>query len=162
MARRYEAFGRCIDRCESFIERRFAVALLFSDEFTFAPSGGGAGTVAEDRYGVILGQQVPTGGYRLDFAFKRRNSDVRIAIELDGFSFHDASPETAERDRVRDRVLLAIGWRTVRFTGREIVRDAMGCARQAHELMLAISGAPQMPLAKTAGPRAQLPLRTTG
>lgn len=162
MAGRYEIFGRCVDRCESFIERRFAVALLFSEDFTFAPRIGNPLIIAEDRHGIVLGQQVPIGTYRLDFAFKRRDSDIRIAIELDGHEFHDATPDIAERDRNRDRALLALGWRTARFTGREVVRDAIGCARQAHALMLAVSSGCPLPLVKTAGTRAQLSLRTTG
>jgi very-short-patch-repair endonuclease len=163
MAGPYEAFGRCIDRCESFIERRFAVALLFSEQFTFVPAEG-VGVVGEDRHGIVLGQQVPVAGYRLDFAMKRGEGEARIAIELDGHAYHDASPDTAERDRVRDRVLTAMGWRVIRFTGREVVRDAMTCARTAHELMLAVSGGPAapMPTIAKAVPRAQLALRTTG
>jgi very-short-patch-repair endonuclease len=163
MAGRYELFGRCIDRCESFIERRLAIALLFSEEFSFEPSDEGSGAIAEDRHGVILGQQVNVGGYRLDFALKRRHSDIRIAIEADGHQFHDGSPERAEHDRMRDRVLLAMGWRTVRFTGRELVRDPLGCARQTHELILTVSGGVRLPLAKGVSvPSAQLALRTTG
>ena len=164
MPGRYEVFGRCIDRCESFIERRLAVALLFSEEFTFEPCEDGTGAVAEDRHGVILGQQVPVGGYRLDFALKRRDSDTRIALEADGHKFHDGSPERAERDRMRDRVLLAMGWQTVRFTGRELVRDPIGCARQTHELILAVSGGVRLPLAKTLAGHVtpQLALRASG
>jgi len=113
----FELFGRYLDRCESPLEHRFLRALLFSDTFTFLPVVGGDGPaeLAEDNAGIVLGQQVPIGGYRVDFAMKRRGARGRIAIEIDGNGFH-SSPGAVERDKMRDRVLLSCGWMTVRFT----------------------------------------------
>lgn len=156
---RFAWFGRCVDRCESYIERRFLIALLFSEKFSFEPLRDGTG-IAEDKSGVILGQQVAVARHRLDFALKRRGMSHRIAIELDGFKFHDATPEQATRDRARDRHLIALGWRVARFSSREIIQDALGCARQAYELILTVSGgcAQQLPLAKTGRVEEQIAL----
>jgi very-short-patch-repair endonuclease len=130
----YEVFGRYVDRCESPLERRFLVALLFTEWFDFAPvSGRGPSQIAEDSCGVVLGQQVRVGAYRIDFAMKRRGSSKKLAIEIDGKTFH-SSPEQVERDKIRDRVLVAQGWSTMRYCGRELLRDALTCARQAHEV----------------------------
>lgn len=56
---------------------------------------------------------------------------VRIAIECDGHDFHERTPEQAQRDKSRDRFLSEQGWIVLRFTGREITRDARSCALQA-------------------------------
>lgn len=145
MQRRYELFGRYVDRCESFIERRFLVALLFSEQFSFEPLVTEHGGIAVDREGILLGQQVPAGAFRLDFAFKRRGYTARVNVELDGHRYHDASAEKAEQDRARDRLLTSLGWRVVRYASREIIRDPLGCARQAYELALMVSTKPVMP-----------------
>ena len=128
----FEHFGRALDRCESFIERRFLVALLFTEEFPF--EAGDDDVVATARVGPRLLQQVTLLAYRLDFVFEDDAGEVRLCIELDGHDFHDRTPEQAERDRARDRRLLREGWTTVRYTGREVVRDPMRCAREAVEI----------------------------
>jgi very-short-patch-repair endonuclease len=159
----FETFGRYVDRCESPLERRFLVALLFSEVFSFRPViGRGAAEIAEDGLGVVLGQQVWVGKYRVDFAMKRAGGLGRVAIEVDGGAFH-SSPEQVESDKARDRVLLAAGWNTIRFTSKEVLADPLACARQAHEIVLSLgpkNGASTM-LAKAAFPL-QLPLRTAG
>lgn len=161
---RYVAFGRAVDRCESPIERRLLVAWLFSEHFSFfVPTKSAPGVVAEDAYGIVLAQQITVARHRLDFALKRNGCTARIAVECDGFRYHDASPEQATRDRARDRELAALGWTVVRFTGKELIQDALGCAREAHRLMLRLTpsaaSAPRAPLAK-AGPGGQLQLNT--
>jgi very-short-patch-repair endonuclease len=57
-------------------------------------------------------------GYRLDFLVSVGGR--RIAVEADGFAYH-SSQEAFQRDRERDRGLLAMGIQTFRFTAREIM-----------------------------------------
>lgn len=151
---KFALFGRCIDRCESFIERRFAVALLFSEAFSFEPHGVSrsiGSPVAVDQLGVILWQQHHVGGFRVDFAFTHAKGNERLIIELDGREFHSITPDQVERDKLRDRTNLAAGWVTVRFTGREINRDAMRCAQEVHGLFATTVAAINRPgVAKTA------------
>jgi hypothetical protein len=64
-------------------------------------------------------------------ANQRRARGCARVSRLDGHHFYDRTPEQAERDRARDRRLLADGWITIRFTGREVVRNPMACAREA-------------------------------
>ncbi len=52
----------------------------------------------------------------------------RIAVELDGRQFHD-TPLAFERDRHRDRVLTAAGWRPVRITWRHITEERAAVGR---------------------------------
>jgi very-short-patch-repair endonuclease len=46
----------------------------------------------------------------------------RVVVELDSRRFHD-TPLAFERDRRRDRKLLAAGWRPVRITWRQITEE---------------------------------------
>lgn len=134
MSGKFERFGRIVDRCESFIERRFAIALLLLEQFTFEPIED-APYVARDALGISLAQQLLVGAHRVDFALIHADG-ARLAIEIDGHEYHDGTKERAERDRARDRHLLEAKWPTVRYTGREINRDAMRCAQEAHRLIV--------------------------
>ena len=127
---KFERFGRFVDRCESPIERRFLVALLFCDSYTFEPFEHPP-AIARDSMGVELGQQVSVGDYRVDFTLTRPGSARRFAIELDGFAYHGSTPEQFELDAGRQRALTAAGWTVIRFSGRELVRNAPACAEEA-------------------------------
>ena len=54
-------------------------------------------------------------GYEVDFAWR----DARMIVEVDGFAYHSA-PRAFERDRERDAVLTAAGYRVARVTWRQI------------------------------------------
>lgn len=82
----------------------------------------------------LLIPQYPVGRYRLDFALPGR----KIGIELDGFASH-SSTRDIENDRRRQRELEALGWRVIRFGGREVHNDAAACAREAARLIFARS-----------------------
>ncbi len=55
---------------------------------------------------------------RVDFAHPRE----RVIVELDGRTYH-ARLDDFENDRRRDQLALAAGWRTVRFTWRQVTAD---------------------------------------
>lgn len=58
---------------------------------------------------------------------------VRTAvIECDGHEFHERTKEQATRDRSRDRRLQDDGHRVFRFTGSEIYRNPLDCAREVY------------------------------
>jgi very-short-patch-repair endonuclease len=130
---RCEYFGRCLDRCESPIERMFLAALVFFEETTFDPYDKRP-IIARDGTGIELGQQVDEGAYRIDFTLAHPAFRKRYAVELDGFAHHGATPAQFERDTARHRTLTEAGWTVVRFTGREIKRDPRDCARKAMAL----------------------------
>lgn len=89
------------------------------------------------------------GTYRVDFLLVERVAEgfaqfprdvvSRLVVECDGHDWHDRTREQAIRDRLRDRTLLAGGYPVVRFTGRELTRDAGACAEQAVESIAALS-----------------------
>lgn len=57
-----------------------------------------------------------------DFILK----DARLIIELDGHEYH-STPEQLEKDAIRQRYLTRAGYTVIRFTGREINRNAAAC-----------------------------------
>jgi len=130
MRGKFESFGAAIDRCESPIERRFLIALLFRDAYSFEPVDGPP-AIARDASGVVLSMQIPVEGRRIDFALTRRGAAARLAIELDGFAYHGATPEQFARDKARERELVGLGWTFLRFSGREVNEDPSKCAAEA-------------------------------
>lgn len=61
--------------------------------------------------GMVLYPQYPVGKYTIDFAHPLR----KIGIELDGKQYHDKN-----RDTIRDRELLKMGWTIYRIKGSEM------------------------------------------
>ena len=60
----------------------------------------------------------------------------RVAVELDSRQFHD-TPAAFESDRLRDRLLLAAGWRPVRITWRQLTEEPDAAARDLRRMLAA-------------------------
>jgi very-short-patch-repair endonuclease len=129
-AGRFERFGRCVDRCESVPEQLFLVALLFLDSYTFQPFDR-APTIARDRTGLELGQQVHAGENRIDFTLTYPGASKRFAIEIDGYQWHAESRAKFERHTVRQRAVTVLDWTFLRFAAAEVNRDPRKCAAEA-------------------------------
>ncbi len=56
---------------------------------------------------------------RVDFAYP----EIRLAIELDGYTFHDGR-NAFDRDRVRQNALIDAGWTILRFTSTDLADEA--------------------------------------
>lgn len=54
----------------------------------------------------------------------------RLIVECDGHDFHEKTKEQAARDKRRDRTLQALGYKVFRFTGSEVYKDAIACAKE--------------------------------
>ncbi len=84
---------------------------------------------------ILCSPQTHIGDYRVDFLFAgdnpAREEATLIAVECDGHEFHEKTKKQAARDKSRDRELMALGIRVLRFTGSEIWRDPGACADQA-------------------------------
>ncbi|KAA0117930.1 DUF559 domain-containing protein [Methylobacterium sp. P1-11] len=79
------------------------------------------------------GHQVRCLDWPVDFLFIVRDfadKNHMAVVECDGHEFHERTKEQAQRDRSRDRRLQEAGYRVFRFTGSEIYRDPLGCARE--------------------------------
>jgi very-short-patch-repair endonuclease len=82
--------------------------------------------------GFRFRRQHPIGNYVLDFYCP----EVRLCIELDGFS-HDAA-EQMQKDRIRDERLQSSGVEILRFSNQEVRENLVGVAetilQRAHDL----------------------------
>ena len=77
--------------------------------------------------GIVARTGRTVGAYRLDLAVE--SAGGRLDVECDGAAFH----VDRERDAARDRALEAAGWAVLRFSGREISRDAERCAERVEQ-----------------------------
>ncbi len=73
-----------------------------------------------------LDVQVKVGRYRLDFAI----TDRKIGIEIDGRAYH-SSKNAFTHDRQRERDLELGGWRILRFSADEVLRNPDRCMIEA-------------------------------
>ena len=94
---------------------------------------------------IILGSnQYHIENVRVDFIFAHKNwrtgKVFRLVVECDGHDFHERTKDQAARDRSRDRMFQGKGYGVFRFTGSEIWRDPIGCARQVIEWLDQKSG----------------------
>jgi hypothetical protein len=71
-------------------------------------------------------------GFRVDFLW----TDARLVVETDGWGSH-RTRAAFEEDRARDQALAVAGYRTVRFTHRQIVDDPAGVAATLSALLAA-------------------------
>jgi very-short-patch-repair endonuclease len=82
---------------------------------------------------AVVFPQVQIAKYFADFLvmfWDDRNLIIPIAIECDGHDFHERTPQQAAYDRRRDRFFASNSIFVMRFTGREIKRDPVECARE--------------------------------
>jgi very-short-patch-repair endonuclease len=68
--------------------------------------------------------QIGCGGFRIDLALTHpeRPGEYSLGIECDGATYH-SSQTARDRDRIRQSVLEALGWRIVRVWSTDWVRD---------------------------------------
>ena len=89
-----------------------------------------------EHYGYLVlysAEQVRCLDWPVDFliAAQDYNGFTHFAVvECDGHEFHERTKDQAQRDRSRDRRLQEAGFRVFRFTGSELYRDPIGCARE--------------------------------
>ena len=87
------------------------------------------------RAGLSFDQQYPTCGYYLDFALFGPTG--KICVEVDGEAYHrDSSGDRLLDDLYRDTILMAAGWKVLRFWVYELREDMDGCVariQRAHD-----------------------------
>jgi very-short-patch-repair endonuclease len=81
---------------------------------------------------AVMWPQAQIDDMRVDFLIvsDAAHTTTRCVVECDGHDFHERTKEQAERDRSRDRRLQGAGYRVFRFTGRELNRSAVTCAKE--------------------------------
>jgi very-short-patch-repair endonuclease len=160
--------------CESPIEKQMYVAMccVFTTQemvwgTAFSPSIEGFNTLdhlrkCEGLPAHMIGEtymlacQVPVGKYRADFAlrrtlpFKKNRAIISpiLIVECDGHDYHERTKEQAQRDKARDREMLGMGLRVIRFTGSEVFRDYWRCAT---EVLTTLKGMTDQMIAEEVG-----------
>lgn len=134
-----------LSRTESPIEAIFAVWFMAERVYRMAIEKG-----ESETYWTVLPQvEVTTRGgvFRLDFEVcptvgpngscwwtgasqEFGVSRQRIAVELDGHTFHERTKEQVAARNLRDRSLQADGWMVLHFSGSEVWRRPQECAFQ--------------------------------
>jgi very-short-patch-repair endonuclease len=72
----------------------------------------------------------PLLGFEVDALWPRE----RLVVELDGFAFHHHRA-AFERDRARDAILQAAGYRVIRLTHRRLVQEGSAVAEELRRLL---------------------------
>ena len=106
--------------CESPAEEAFFDAMLSAYELR--PDDG-----CLTGRGLTLRMQVPVENYRLDFLV-----DEGLVVEVDGARWH-SSPSAVKRDRARDEVLTAKGYRVLRIPAKITLYHPKVAVRQVRE-----------------------------
>lgn len=95
--------------------------------------------IALRRLGYTIETQVGCSGYRVDLAVVHpsRPGQYALGIECDGASYHSAAT-ARERDRLREQVLVNLGWRLYRIWSTDWFRAQQ---REVEKLKVAIEEA---------------------
>ena len=76
--------------------------------------------------------------YRVDFAFILQ-SDFHgthvVVVECDGHKFHEKTKEQARKDKFRERALVKMGAKVLRYSGSEIWADPRKCVREVFNFL---------------------------
>lgn len=83
--------------------------------------------------GVSICVQEPCGKYLVDVMAKRGR--VELAIEIDGFEFHNATRSQVAADYYRARRLLCAGFVVIRFTASEAMSRVTECWRDVFTVL---------------------------
>lgn len=97
------------------------------------------------EYWSLYGQ-VRVSSYKVDLLLEMRHS--YLAIECDGHEYHERTKQQATYDRSRDRDLLRLGIRTVRFTGSEIHHSIDRCVSDIYDIARIASNEATAPYVK--------------
>jgi hypothetical protein len=90
-------------------------------------------------WGYDITPQVGTAGYRIDIGIRHPEypGSYALGVECDGYQYHSAKA-ARDRDRLREQVLIGLGWRLHRIWGTAWYRDRSG---EEHRLRTAIEQA---------------------
>jgi len=84
----------------------------------------------ERKYPVkpLIRYQYKCGKYKIDFAIIRKN--CKIAIELDGFKWHDRDKKQFAYERERQNFLVGKGFIVLRYTWKSVTKNMDQVARE--------------------------------
>lgn len=97
---------------------------------------------SETEFRAQIHIQHPIGKYRTDFAIHLtaesggKALSEWFAVECDGYQFHHQTREQVTRDKVREREIIAAGFKVLRFSGTELHRDLPNAIAEIMLLMV--------------------------
>jgi very-short-patch-repair endonuclease len=79
--------------------------------------------------------------YKVDFLLVAVYKDELkfLIVECDGHEFHEKTKKQVEYDKQRERSLIKLGYKIVRFSGSEIYKDHIKCAKEALNILFDIT-----------------------
>lgn len=121
--------------CESTAE------VHFLHVFAARPGVVFTGNAATDPDGTTVRVQVRHGLIRLDSTIETIGAPgFKLAVEVDGFTYHTLKFDRVEADYLRQRRVTALGYSAIRFTAREVLACASECWRQIDAILAARRG----------------------
>ncbi len=90
---------------------------------------------AAERQGVKLNLQVKVGFYRIDAVAS--NDRCKLAIEIDGLTFHARKYDQVAADYLRERRIVCAGYTLIRFTAQDVFKTTPECWRQVIAILAA-------------------------
>ena len=134
-----------IERCESPLEDALARAFAKLARFEWRRPNDHPWEIGRwPGWFLTLLAQPEYGPYRADFGVCTWIHDDAapppfiVIVEVDGHEYHERTKEQAEYDKSRDRFMTSTEAKVFRFTGREVHRDAKGCAYEVLEYVMRI------------------------
>jgi very-short-patch-repair endonuclease len=131
-------FQKLMDMCESPIEVILGAALLHHNDMDEAAFKYRKLVLANnilDAPEFALIPQFRWREFRIDFCIIVRDFNFMLFIECDGADFHHLNDEQRDRDGRRDAVFSDAGKKCLRFSGKGINSDAIGCALRVNEVL---------------------------
>ena len=77
--------------------------------------------------------QKDNSGYPTCYKVDLANEKLKIAIEVDGFSH--CSLKAQERDAKKEKFLISIGWKVLRFKNAEILNNVQDCVQKVKSMI---------------------------
>lgn len=86
--------------------------------------------------------QYDIGKFKIDFVvlMKVNGRELKLAIECDGFDYHDNDKAKATQDKQRERQLVIGGFTVLRFSGQEINDNAKACIADVFRCLRTMAG----------------------
>lgn len=72
----------------------------------------------------------------LTFGNKIKNYNFKLAIECDGYEFHQKTKEQVQKDNEREYDLKMAGYEVLRFSGTQIFKDPLKCAKDTYNYIV--------------------------
>lgn len=72
----------------------------------------------------------------LTFGNKIKNYNFKLAIECDGYEFHQKTKEQVQKDNEREYNLKMAGYEVLRFSGTQIYNNPLKCAEDTYNYIM--------------------------